>query len=687
MRKLLFSLALSLACLTYLVGQQQARKAYDLVESVGVCTHFDYTNTLYVQEFDNVKSLLGELGVRYVRDRAAANNDRGQERSRELYDEHGIKSITLFNPRRTRFLQPDRIDELIERVARMPEIYAALEGPNEYDNNHPAEDTEWVATLYSFQERFYRAVKSHPNPAVSALPVLGPSTTFARRAVGEMGDFSAVCDYYNIHAYAGARVPTHALGEYLEKVPLYNGTIDIYATEVGYHNALAQGPTGHYPINEESEAKYLPRLFMHYFQQGIVKTVSYEFLNKLPDPGNARREENFGLVRNDLTPKPVFYAVKNMLALLEDGPGLSNPGSLNYTLSGQIEGLQSQLFQKADGKFYLALWRDVSVWNRNEQTEIDNPDAAISLTFHQPVTTARAFLPYNESNPAAPLNPQSVTRSPRTMNINLPDHLMIVEIEPAETTELSGDYQLFAKHSGKALAVDLNPVTNGGFGDPTTAGTNVFQYGNDTRSNRIWRIEPAEEGYYKIVSTYSGKALSVDLNTATNGGVDPKLSGANIFQYGTNDRDNRLWTIQPVGEGFYKIVNKYSNLALDVFRRSTEDGANIMQWPYTGNDNQLWHLVPISIASARTVKTNTQREVTEASPFLIYPNPAAGQLTIQGNEGYQIQLYDPTGRIVLQRDRAAETTRLDVSGLPPGIYLVQLQTDGQPAQCRRVVIK
>ena len=690
---LLFLLSVSFLLTAPLRAQQAAQAAFDFTESVGVCTHFDYTNTLYVTEFSSVKDLLGELGVKYIRDRAGVNNDRGQARCRELYDDLGIKSVAVFNPRKNgRFLAPERIDEQVARAATYPQMYAAFEGPNEYDNNYPDGDPDWVGTLYAFQEQLYSTVKDHPQASVRRMPVLGPSVTFSRRtSVNEMGDFSGVCDYYNVHAYPGALEPGRKINDYLVRVPEVNGPISLYATETGYHNALAQGPKSHYPINEQGEAKYLPRLFMDYFSKGIVKTFTYEFLNKQPDPGNTEKEENFGLVRNDLTPKPAFYAVKNMLSILSDGPaGAGVNGSLNYTLSGQTEGVKQLLFQKSDGKFYLALWREVSVWDRNAQQDLNNPTAPLTITFNQSVAESNVYLPYNEGSPSGTLRPVATATAPSAISIDLPDHLMIVEIEPGAKDDLTGTFQLMAKHSGRALSVDLNPTTNGGFSDPTTSGTNVFQYGTNARINRRWRIEPVgQEGYYLLTNVYSGKALSVDLNPRTNGGYsNPAVKGTNLFQYSTTPDDNRLWKVEAVGEGYYKLTNKYSGKVLDVESGSLQDGANVLQWNYKGGDNQHWKLVPVPATAAATgfsATTTGQVLTADASVVSIFPNPASDQLTVATERPYQITLYDVTGRLLLQQPHPGGSTGLEVGHLPAGMYTLSLAAGGEVLHRYRVV--
>ncbi len=691
---LLFFLSASYLLVAFPLRAQQARSASDFVESVGVCTHFDYTNTVYVEQFPRVKELLAELGVRYIRDRAGVNSGGGQALCRELFEEHGIKNVAVFNPRSQRFLVPERIDEMVTRAAAYPQMYAALEGPNEYDNNHPAADTDWVKTLYSFQQRLYRAIKNHPAAVVRRLPVLGPSVTFSRRvSVGEMGDFSGVCDYYNVHAYPGAVEPGRKIDDYLVRVPEVNGPISLYATETGYHTAVAQGPESHYPISEEGEAKYLPRLFMDYFSKGVVKTFTYELLNKQPDPTNTLREENFGLVRNDLTPKPAYYAVKNMLSLLTDGSAETGAatGSLKYTLGGQTEGVKQLLFQKADGKFYLALWREISVWDREAQRDINNPTAAVTLTFDQPVLQTRVYLPYNTSNYSAPLKAVATRSSPAALTLSLPDHLMLVEIDASPAETFTGTYQLLARHSGKALAVDLNSATNGGFANPTADGTNVFQYGSDTYANRLWNIEAVGQGgYYTLTSTYSNRMLAVDLNPTTNGGKqDPTASGTNVFQYGNNTDDNRLWKIEVVAGGYYKLTNKYSGKVLDVRGVSTADGANVQQWSYGGGANQQWRFVAAGSTATTKLPASAQVQLAtasaDASTVAVYPNPVSDRLTVTGERPYQLALHDATGRLLLQQPHPGGTTGLDVSHLPAGMYTLSLAAGGEVLHRYRVV--
>ena len=53
-------------------------------------------------------------------------------------------------------------------------------------------------------------------------------------------------------------------------------------------------------------------------------------LDLKPDPGITDLERHFGLVRTNGTPKPSFYALKNLLHLLADSGSAAPAGSRLY---------------------------------------------------------------------------------------------------------------------------------------------------------------------------------------------------------------------------------------------------------------------------------------------------------------------------------------------------------------------
>ena len=257
-------------------------------------------------------------------------------------------------------------------------------------------------------------------------------------------------------------------------------------------------------------------------------------------------------------------------------------------------------------------------------------------------------------------------------------------LRPKETTTLEGTYQIIARHSNKALDVS---------GKSAADGANVQQWSYVGGSNQQWQIASAGNGYYTLKAKHSGKALAVDLNPNTNGGKEnPTDKGTNIFHLGTNDDDNRLWKIESVGEGYYKLVNKYSGKVLDVSGVSKANGANVHQWEYGGSPNQQWKLVLVD-AKARLASSWDKfkaPDFQQTEPTLrTYPNPASEQLTVEatGSENYQLTLYDMSGRVVMQYNHQQRVSQLNVSQLRPGVYVVRLRDREQREVRQQIVVE
>jgi PKD repeat protein len=64
----------------------------------------------------------------------------------------------------------------------------------------------------------------------------------------------------------------------------------------------------------------------------------------------------------------------------------------------------------------------------------------------------------------------------------------------------------------------------------------------------------------------------------------------------------------------------------------------------------------------------------------IYPNPTSGQLTISGDKG-TTEVYDMYGRKVLKTN----SSQIDLSNEPPGIYFIQLTTEEGSRFVKKVV--
>lgn len=395
-------------------ASEPAKPADSFIDSIGVNTHFSYDDTVYASRFDEVKQKLAELGIRHIREGLEPNRPDQYEELNSLASA-GIKStLILGNPEDGTTGLEELVSTLRDNVRGAVD---AVEGPNEFDTQG---GPDWAAQLSDYQRQLYGAIKG--DSSLASLPVVGPSIVQHPNQEA-LGNISGALDYGNFHPYPDGQAPESGLSSELAHTAANSGSKPVMATETGYHTALNWNGD-HRPVSEEAMATYMPRLFLEYFSQGVTRTFSYELLDEFPDPGKADRESNFGLLRNDLSEKPAFVALRNTIGVLEDpGPEFA-PESLDYTLGGNKAGLHQVLLQKRDGSFYLALWRVSSVWNPATHTPVDAPSSPLTLDFDRSVTSAQRFLP--NVSPAPTSLP---TRADRPLTVDVGPQVVILKLE------------------------------------------------------------------------------------------------------------------------------------------------------------------------------------------------------------------------------------------------------------------
>jgi hypothetical protein len=398
-----------------------AKSADSFVESIGVNVHLGYAGTPYTEHFATTEQRLEELGVRHVRDELYPNATAQYQAIHELAT-HGIKStLILGDPTEP----PAALGEMLGTLkTTLAGSVDAVEGPNEYSTRG---GTGWEAKLRAYQERLWNGIKG--DPALASIPVLGPSIVHNDQQ--KLGDVSAFLDYGNIHSYPEGGPPEEKVDQFIEKAQKYNSKAKpIFATETGYTNATNWTPTGpgeNKPVSEEAAGIYMPRLFFEYWNDEIVRTFSYELVDEHADPDLKEREDNFGLLSNELTPKPAFTSLQNTIRLLSDPGPQFTPGSLAYSLEdGGAKPLHSTLLEKRDGSFYLALWRLQSVWNL--ETKKEESPAAEPVTVAFPAGLTASYAVYEPSVSAVQRSSGGPTQA---LTLSVGPGVTIVKLVPA----------------------------------------------------------------------------------------------------------------------------------------------------------------------------------------------------------------------------------------------------------------
>lgn len=388
-----------------------AKAAFTFLDTVGVNTHFGFKWTNYATQYQQAKARLLELGVRHIRDGSGAAADyKAGQTSSNIWNDLAASGVKVDIITHVSWTAADIAAVMTANKAAT----SAIEGQNEAE---VFVSGDWASQTRSLQTRIWSTRNS--TAGFTSQPVLLPAMSQPYN-YPSLGDLSAYGTHGNIHSYSGGQRPLSVLSNWVTGVKVTSGALPLMATETGYHTAVNTS-SPHLPISERGAAKYVPRLFLDYYNAGIQRTYLYQFLDHVA-PSATDPEANFGLVKYDFSVRPAFTTLKNLIAILNDASANIPGGTLSYSLSGNTTNVRSALFQKTNGKFYLALWQDVSVWNVNTRQDITNADAAVTVTFTAPKSTAL----YRVSSGTTPV----ASNSGASVAVNVPDEVVILEINP-----------------------------------------------------------------------------------------------------------------------------------------------------------------------------------------------------------------------------------------------------------------
>lgn len=393
-----------------------AKPADGVVNSIGINVHMAYFQSPYGTAFSTVvKPRLSALGVRHLRDVGTVVSNDGwmttvYGRMKELANA-GMRFNLVMRPGESgSYTNVDHYTRLMTYAGTFVENF---EGLNEHDLSGRA---NWASEVRSFQQALWTRVKG--DPRTTNMPVFGPSLGRPGNAP-LVGDISASLNYSAIHPYPGSGTPSSMLSYFRLNTQPMSKSRAFVATESGYHTATSYtGP--HPPVTEQAMARYVPRLYLEYYDAGIPRTYLYELIDQ--GTSNIEREQRFGLLRNDGSEKPAYRALANMIAILKD-PGASFPaGSLGYSVAGDTIGVRRMLLQKRDGRFYLAMWNEGSSYDVTAHSDLPNTVRNVTLRFDAPMAKVQQYWVNTGTAPTATAT--AVT----SITLGVKDQVLLVEI-------------------------------------------------------------------------------------------------------------------------------------------------------------------------------------------------------------------------------------------------------------------
>lgn len=398
--------------------QEQAAQADAFVDSMGVVTHLSYTDTPYFTAWPQVLNALQTLGVRHIRDGFYP-----WASSSPFIAEHqalanaGIGTDYVVPIEST--TDPKAIEQFAPEVRDMEQ----LEAPNECDvpGNCGLTALAGIDNMLGFLPTIDGAGTN------LGVPVVGPSFT-QQPSFASAGNISSQITDNNLHVYFGGRNPGstgwgdfdpegNSYGSFawwLDQANIDAPGMPVEVTETGY--MAYPTTTTPYTLPESVEASYTPRTLLLAFQKGIKRTYLYELLDEVSSPG-------YGLLSSDLTPKPAFTAVENLVSNLQDkGPSFS-PGKLAYSIAGGGSSLNHLLLQKRDGSFWLILWLEEASFDPATTTPITVTPQQITLTLAVP--DAQQVLRWDTTGNMTWAN---VTMQGNKLSLTVSDQISIVKM-------------------------------------------------------------------------------------------------------------------------------------------------------------------------------------------------------------------------------------------------------------------
>ena len=230
----------------------------------------------------------------------------------------------------------------------------------------------------------------------------------------------------------------------------------------------------------------------------------------------------------------------------------------------------------------------------------------------------------------------------------------------------NGTYYLKSASTGK-LVLDIS-------GGSKSDRANVQIYTVNGTNAQQFQITHVKDGYCKIISKNSGKALEYNSGAGVN--------GANVYQNAWNGKNNQLWKVISVAGNYY--IQTKNGGVIDIQNGTLNAGTNAQRWSFVQLDNYNGVNVSEGVYTIQSAANNAYvLDIDNASTnsganvqLFNSNNTAAQKFSIKsvGDGYYKIQC-EATGKV------------LDVSdgSMASNANVQQFSWNGSAAQCWKFV--
>ncbi|MDH7802312.1 MULTISPECIES: hypothetical protein [unclassified Rhizobium] len=392
------------------------------VDSVGVCGHFARTNGIYPESFEQILPELEALGVRHLRDEGLiiATNNRNSpvfQRLRRIVAADVRLTIICYDNLNPYVSTPlNKIADFYDWCDGGIDLFEGSNEPNltKDPNNAPRISAEHQAALYA---------TIRGTPAMSTVPLAAPSYVQANTALAL--NLQNVCDFGNIHPYAGMEHPETTGPGALSKFVAASAHIapgrPVLATEIGYHTSLKTS-TFHFPVSEGIKARYMPRTLLWSFISGIRRAYIYELVSSFAED-ETNPESSFGLLRHDLSRTPAYEAVRALLSLCK-ASRQTGPAERSLTFLNDDSERLSLRLARPDGALLAPVWLGIKGWQW--PARIENPPAERASAFS--VTGPHSHVIAHRFGDDGSVSQQVIAPENGQYRLSVSDQLTVLEV-------------------------------------------------------------------------------------------------------------------------------------------------------------------------------------------------------------------------------------------------------------------
>jgi HYR domain/Ricin-type beta-trefoil lectin domain-like/Secretion system C-terminal sorting domain len=183
-------------------------------------------------------------------------------------------------------------------------------------------------------------------------------------------------------------------------------------------------------------------------------------------------------------------------------------------------------------------------------------------------------------------------------------------------------YVLIARSSRKALTIA---------GASLTPAADAVQWTYQNSLNQKWKISPADSNSVNLTAKHS------NLNLDTRWGV--LTNGAKLMQWGKSTAATQKWQLLLLNDGYYKVINKGSKLALSVSGGPTmqTNGGALVQLNYANLSSQQWSIETVPCTATAGTVNFASNDILEIEAK---PEHNRARIEWADNTGYKNDYYE-----------------------------------------------